>query len=207
MPADRAWRRWLLRALFESALIVLSILLALAVNEWRDGRQMDQRVREARSAFAAEVGANRGALASEQGGLPYHRRLWQRYKGLGEIQQPTADDLRPLYAEFPSGVNMVRLHDAVWRSLAGSDVTRRLDQRELFLLAEVYRQQQEIDDYNRAMYAAWRQVNAEAGTPAFVKDDIRNTRAYLADVIAAEERLAALYDRALARLEPSARAR
>ena len=30
------WRRWLVRALFESALIILSIIAALGVNEWRD---------------------------------------------------------------------------------------------------------------------------------------------------------------------------
>ena len=71
---------------------------------------------------------------------------------------------------------------------------RRFDQRVLFLLAEIYRQQEEIDDYNRAMYAAWRQINSDADSPGYITDNIRSTRGYLADVIGAEERLRKLYD-------------
>src|SRR5205823_7729804 len=83
----------------------------------------------------------------------------------------------------------------------GSDVLRRLEQRDLFLLAEIYRQQEEIDDYNRAMYVAWRQINSDADSPGYIKDSLRSTRAYLADVIGAEERLRKLYDQAAGRLE------
>ena len=55
-------------------------------------------------------------------------------------------------------------------------------------------QQEEIDDYNRAMYAAWRQINSDADSPGYITDNVRSTRAYLADVIGAEERLRKLDD-------------
>ena len=190
------WRRWMFRAVFESVLIIVSIVVALGVNEWRDRRELEAHAREARVAFGREITANRGILLAEKSGLPDHRRLWERYRELGQKPVLTAADLQPVYDEFPQGVNMLRLRDAVWRSLSGSDVLRRLDQRDLFLLAEIYRQQEEIDDYNRAMYAAWRQVNGDAESPGYIKDSVRSTRAYLADVIGAEERLRKLYEEA-----------
>ena len=194
----KGWRRWLVRALFESALIILSIIAALAVNEWRDTRELQSQVRRARVAFAQEIQANRETLLSEQTGLPYHKRLWQRYQDLGTKPVITIEDLEPIYQEFPTGVHMLRLRDAVWRSFSGSDLLRRLEQRDLFLLAEIYRQQEEIDDFNQAMYAAWRQMDSQAESPGYIKDGVRSTRAYLADIIAAEGRLKKLYETAAA---------
>ena len=152
-------------------------------------------------AFAREISANRETLLAEKSGLPNHKRLLKRYREVSAKAGLTAADLQPVYDEFPQGVNMLRLRDAVWRSLSGSDVLRRLEQRDLFLLAEIYRQQEEIDDYNRAMYVAWRQINSDADSPGYIKDSLRSTRAYLADVIGAEERLRKLYDQAAGRLE------
>ena len=190
------WRRWIVRVVFESGLIVISIVVALGVNEWRDRRELQAQAHEARGAFAREINANRETLLAEKSGLPNHKRLLERYREVSAKAAVTAADLQPVYDEFPQGVNMLRLRDAVWRSLSGSDVLRRLEQRDLFLLAEIYRQQEEIDDYNRAMYAAWRQINSDADNPGYIKDSIRSTRAYLADVIGAEERLRKLYDEA-----------
>ncbi|MEY2498416.1 MAG: hypothetical protein QOD12_1972 [Verrucomicrobiota bacterium] len=195
------WRQWIVRVLFESALIVVSIVVALAVNEWRDRRELEAQAHAARIAFASEINANRETLLAEKSGLPDHRRLWERYRELGLKPVLSAADLQPIYDEFPHGINRLRLRDAVWRSLSGSDVSRRLGQRDLFLLAQIYRQQEEIDDVNRAMYAAWRQINSEAESPGYIKDSVRSTRAYLADVIAAEDRLRKLYDDAVKRFE------
>jgi hypothetical protein len=198
------WRRWLVRALFESALIILSIIAALGVNEWRDQRELEAQVRQARVAFTREIKANHDTLLDEKTGLPYHQRLWQSYQELGAKPVVTGDDLRLFYQQFPHGINMLRLRDAVWRSLSGSDLLRRLDQQDLFLLAEIYRQQEEIDDFNRAMYAAWRQVDSNAESPGYIKDGVRSTRAYLADIIAAETRLRKLYENAAERFGRSA---
>ena len=156
-------------------------------------------MRLARVAFGQEIEANRQSLLSEESGLPYHKRLWQGYKELGTKPVITMEDLRSLYEKFPTGHSMLSLRDAVWRSFSGSDLLRRLDHRDLFLLAEIYRQQEEIDDFNRAMYAAWRQIDSQAESPGYIKDGVRSARAYLADVIAAEGRLRKLYDNAAVR--------
>lgn len=89
----KGWRRWLVRALFESALIILSIIAALAVNEWRDTRELQSQVRQGRAAFAQEIQANYETLLSEQPGLPYHKRLWRRYQDLGTKPVITIENL------------------------------------------------------------------------------------------------------------------
>ena len=89
----KGWRRWLVRALFESALIILSIIAALAVNEWRDTRELQSQVRQGRAAFAQEIQANYETLLSEQTGLPYHKRLWRRYQDLGTKPVITIENL------------------------------------------------------------------------------------------------------------------
>jgi len=46
---------WLPRVLFESALIVVSILVALGLDEWREKRQDAQTVRQALINFVSEI--------------------------------------------------------------------------------------------------------------------------------------------------------
>ena len=50
---------WLPRVLIESFLIVISILVALALDEWRDQRQDDEMVRQALLNFVSEIDQNR----------------------------------------------------------------------------------------------------------------------------------------------------
>lgn len=53
-PAPRRnWRRWGPRALFEGALIVFSVILALALTNWAEDRKIDAEVAEARAFFIA----------------------------------------------------------------------------------------------------------------------------------------------------------
>ncbi len=50
---------WLPRVLFESALIVVSILVALGLDEWRQNRQSEDVIHRALSSFLSEVQQNR----------------------------------------------------------------------------------------------------------------------------------------------------
>lgn len=62
----------LFRILLESALIVLSILLALGVNEWRENRRDAERRASALADLRAEIAASREAVERT---LPYHREI------------------------------------------------------------------------------------------------------------------------------------
>src|SRR5215217_9205535 len=66
------WPEWASRALFESALIVFSVFLGLALNEWADQRRQAAHARVALTAIVAEVQANRGSLV---GASEFHRQI------------------------------------------------------------------------------------------------------------------------------------
>ena len=63
---------WLGRVLVESVLIVFSVLVALAVDEWRDERALRSRSREAIAAITAEINANKIAA---QNAKDTHQRI------------------------------------------------------------------------------------------------------------------------------------
>jgi hypothetical protein len=55
-------REWLARAAFEGGLIALSLVAALALNEWKDARDRQARARDALAAMRLELEANREDL-------------------------------------------------------------------------------------------------------------------------------------------------
>lgn len=51
------WRRWLPRALFESGLIIFSVVLALALTGWAEDRRMSRRADDMRGFLIEEMKA------------------------------------------------------------------------------------------------------------------------------------------------------
>jgi hypothetical protein len=201
------WREWMPRVLLESALIVFSILLALAVDEWRQERRQEARLADARSAFAEEVRQNLDLLQSEMY-LPRRERMWSRFTELGGLPSPTQEDLRSVWTtEFDGGVWPTPFRDAVWRSLSTNELMGRMPYADLFLLVDIYREQQNVDLWHERMFTVWMQPGGDRSDPAYIRDDIQRTRSYLADVVAAERRLVGRYEQALEQLTRSARGR
>jgi len=192
-------RRQLSRVMLESGLIVFSILLAFGVEEWRQGRRQAAEAVAARAAFAEEIRSNL-ALVLDQEHLPRRRRMRQRYQELELLPSPTGEDLTRIWTEFSGGIQPTPFRDVVWFSLAGADVMARLSYEERFLLADIYREQAKTDLWHERMFTAWSQPSADRQRPEYLRDNIQVTRAYLADVIAAEQRLVQKYEDALRRL-------
>lgn len=78
------------RVLVESALIVFSVLVALAVDEWRDERATAARAREAVAAITAEVQANRTAA---QNAAAFHRQIHDTLKSIASKKQLPEPDV------------------------------------------------------------------------------------------------------------------
>ena len=55
-------REWLARAAFEGGLIALSLVGALALNEWKEARDRQARARDALAAMRLELQANSGEI-------------------------------------------------------------------------------------------------------------------------------------------------
>jgi hypothetical protein len=185
--------QWLPRALFESFLIVISILLALAVNEWRDNRARLTRAAEARTAFANEIRANRDLVLSDPI-LPHHKRLQAEYQKLAQAASTEPGSL------FETGVHPAALRDAAWRSFSTGSTLVDFAPDEVVLLSDIYRAQEDLAQLNSGYMNAIRTPRADRETPEFMRDTNRSISMYLNDVVPLEERLLKVYGQALDKL-------
>ena len=117
MPTS-AFSVWLPRVLFESALITVSILLALGLDEWREGRQDQETVEVAMSNFLREIRQNKARVDDA---APFNRGLRdvlrQRYQDGGITSTTEFIDILDSY-------NAVVLQSTAWETaLATGSVT------------------------------------------------------------------------------------
>ena len=198
----RDWRRWGPRAVFESLLIVFSVVLALALTDWAEQRKIAAEVAEARAFFVAEIRANR-AILTDASILPHHRRLRSIFSEAASLPQPTTGDAMRAYgAMFETGLHVPPLRDAVWRSVQTGDLLGEMPLEDVFLLADVYAAQGRLSDTNGQFIAAMPTMLAGLERGDGVRAAIVSGQLHLGDVVAGEEGLVRLYDRALARLDP-----
>lgn len=188
-----AIRRWLPRALFESFFIILSILVALGVNEWREHRAKLSRVAEAREVFAHEIESNRDLLRSAEF-LPHHERLQKEYKQLNDVNSTEPGSL------FDTGMHPVPLRDAAWRSFSASQTLADFKPAEMLLLSDIYRAQENVAQLNQNFLSQATAPRADRETVEFKRDQTRSIFFFFNDVVASEQRLLKKYDEALAEL-------
>lgn len=200
------WRRWLPRAVFESLLIVFSVVLAMALTNWAEERRTAHRVAEMRGFLIQEIRTNRAELGSDYY-IPHHQRLKNAFGQAGG--RPDATVTRrgaepAITALFSGGVHMMIPGDAVWSSISAGDLFEHMDPQELFLLARVYRAQETLQNTNKAGYE-----NA-VGLLDILTDErdahrqMMRMTIFLEDLIQQETNLLQLYDQALAEMDPKA---
>ncbi|MFL6518852.1 MAG: hypothetical protein ACJ8NS_01375 [Chthoniobacterales bacterium] len=187
-------RSWLSDLIIQPFMIVLSILAALAVNNWQESRALAKRVADARTAFANEITANRQLLVSSDY-LPHHRRLRADYE---KAQQQGAPDPHTF---FDTGVHPAPLRDSAWRMLSGTDTLMRFPPDFALALTDIYRLQDSIAKSNEGFLNALVAPRSDRETPAYTKDVAVSISMFLNDLVPAEERLVAGYDHALDRLK------
>jgi len=81
---------WLPRVLFESFLITVSILVALALDQWRENRQDEQAIQQALSNFVSEIQSNQARIEDS---APFNRGLLEVLRNHYETKNiGTVDD-------------------------------------------------------------------------------------------------------------------
>lgn len=206
MPSVR-WRRWAPRAVFESLLIVFSLILALGLTNWAEDRETAERVQEARAFLAAEIAANRAVLVGDQY-LPHHRRLNSLFSQASKVERPTRQDAMPAFqALFETGIHVAPLRDAVWRSASSSGLTAKMPLTEVFLLSDIYRQQEQLGRMSETFVAGTPALLTGLENGSGVKAALTAVNLHLGDITASEAGLVRQYDAALARLDPDGRLR
>lgn len=202
----RDWRRWGPRAVFESLLIVFSVVLALGLTNWAEQRKVATEVAEARAFFIAEIRANRAILLDDSI-LPHHRRLRTVFSEAAALPRPTqADAMRAYGAMFQTGLHVPPLRDAVWRSTQTGELLGEMPLEDVFLLADVYAAQAQLLESNGRFVSGMPPVLAGLERGDGIRAAIMAGQLHLGDVVAGEEGLVLLYDRALARLDPEGEA-
>jgi hypothetical protein len=128
-------REWLARALFEGALIAASLIAALALNEWKDGRDRQARVRDALAAIQLELQANRDEIQRAVAGTA---------GVIGKIKEATKEQRR--YEE--GMLRRPQLVSTAWDSSRTAAITNDLPFPVLMAVGRAYTLQA---DYQRDM--------------------------------------------------------
>jgi hypothetical protein len=134
---------WLPQVIFESALIIVSILVALGLDEWREDRQDDEVVRHALSNFFIEIQQNR---TSVDDATPFNEGLKNvlagRYEGndIGSV-----DEFVTMVESFvPAG-----LQSTAWETALATGALAKMDYTLVSALSLTYGLQNRYIEANR----------------------------------------------------------
>jgi hypothetical protein len=187
MPS-KATSVWLPRVIFESALITVSILLALGLDEWRENRESEETIRQAMSNFLSEIRQNKSRVddaAPFNQGL--HDVIQQRYDH-GDIQ--TMSD----FISIMDSYSPVVLQSTAWETALATGSLAKMDYGLVSALSLTYGLQSRYEQTNRGSIS-------RLTSPQILSKDtldlaIYNSLQYLEDVTSMETELAVVYTEA-----------
>jgi hypothetical protein len=180
---------WLPRVLFESALIVASILFALALDEWQEDREIDELVHRSMASFERELQRNQERIEAVQ---PYHEGLQHM------LESRIAGDAIESAAEFRNILDALQpavLLNSAWQTAVATGVLSRMDYEVVAAVSLTYSTQNRFDEVYRAGN------NALLAPVNFAEDrlgvSVYNAARFIADVTIAESELIAFYQQTL----------
>lgn len=134
-------REALPRIAVESVLIVFTVLLALAVNEWREGRRQAQVVDRAIENVRNEIEHNKAEVEQT---LPYHNELIEAVSDWMERDEPGGRaPVETLKELAPRGLFPPLLKDAAWESAVFTRTVNDFPYELVLTLSTVYEAQEE----------------------------------------------------------------
>jgi type II secretory pathway pseudopilin PulG len=186
------WPSWLPRVLFESALIVFSVLLALALDEWRDERATAARAREAVAAITAELEANRKVAERAR---DYHRGIHAKLNELVAKKQLPGPEI------YMAGMfNPARLLETAWTAARDAGAIDAMPYPVVLKLSRVYEWQAVYKNLGSQIVTDLYADLRRRGVEPVMRDGYTGFIILTADFVGREEDLVARYDDALATL-------
>lgn len=184
------WPSWLPRVLFESALIVFSVLLALALDEWRDERATASRAREAVAAITAELQANRSATERAR---DFHRGIHATLKSLASEKQLPGPET------YLGGMfNPARLLDTAWTAARDAGAIDNMPFPVVLKLSRVYEWQASYSSLGTEIATDVYLDMRRRGVEPVLRDGFVGFIVLTSDFVNREEDLLRRYDDALA---------
>lgn len=179
---------WLPRVLFESALITVSILLALGLDEWRENRQDQDTVEQALSNFVSEIRRNKARVDDA---APFNRGLrdvLERRRRDGDITSSSE------FIDIVESYNPVVLQSTAWETALATGSVAKMEYNLVSALSLTYGLQTRYQQTTRdGMVELMRPENLLADR---VEWAIYNSVRYLDHVTSMETELGIVYEEA-----------
>jgi hypothetical protein len=175
--------------LFESALIVFSVLLALLLNEWRDAHRQAALSETARAAIVAELQRNRD-IADRAG--------QNHLKINATLTDLAARGEKPTIEFASSGLfNPANLVDTAWTSAQQTGAVDRWSFESVLLVASLYERQSAYSELGRAIVADMYMDVRRRGLENVMEDGTAGMILLTRDFANREQNLVRQYDAAL----------
>lgn len=177
---------WLPRVVFESLLIVVSILLALALDQWQEDLEIEELVDRSVQSFEQEVRRNKMRVEDV---APYHIGLQEILTRLDE-----GEGVKSLmeYRNIMEGFQATLLLRTAWDTSVATGALSRMDYELVAALSQTYDAQNRFNELysigSNAILTSAR-LNVEN-----LDLSIYNAIRFMSEVTAAEAHLEAVYE-------------
>jgi len=183
----------------QCALIVFSIVLALAVDQWQGERSDRDLALQSLDGFEREIGANRAKLEDKTDYYVTLRDVVPRMDSAGKLR--TADEFYDML-----GVQSFQppaLQATAWQTAVATGALRLLDYPTVDALSRAYNQQARYERVSESRMPEFLRTGTapQGATRAMV----RATLLYMDDEVREEKSLAAEFDNALAKIAAAKR--
>jgi hypothetical protein len=176
------------RVIFESFLITVSILLALALDEWRDDRQDAETVDQAMFNFLSEIRQNRARV---EDAAPFNKGLQDvlaRRHAEGDIDSITE------FISMVESYTPIVLQSTAWETALATGSVAKMDYNLVSALSLTYGLQNRYQQASRNGMAGL--TGPASLAPNGLELAIYNAVRYLSDVTAMETELSVVYGEA-----------
>ncbi len=177
---------WLPRVVFESLLIVVSILLALALDQWQEDLEIEELVDRSVQSFEQEVRQNKMRVEDV---APYHIGLQEILTRLDE-----GEGVKSLmeYRNIMEGFQATLLLRTAWDTSVATGALSRMDYELVAALSQTYDAQNRFNE----LYSIGRNAILTSARLNVENLDlsIYNAIRFMSEVTAAEAHLEAVYE-------------
>ena len=179
---------WLPQVLFESALIVVSILVALGLDEWRENRQNDELVQHALNSFLSEIEQNKNRV---EDAAPFNQ-------GLRNVLNShyIEDDIESIdeFVSMVESYSPVVLQSTAWETALATGSLAKMEYNLVSALSLTYSLQTR---YQLATRSGISELTSPQNlSEGRLKLAVYNTIRYLDNVTGMETELGVIYDEA-----------
>ena len=188
---------WLPRVLFESLLITVSILFALALDEWREDRQNAENIQKALSNFVSEIQQNKATIDDA---APFNqglRHVLSKRQEVRNIESVTH------FVNMIESYNPVVLRSTAWDTALATGSFSKMDYSLVSALSLTYGLQNRYEELNRTGMSEL--TSPQNLTAERLNITVYNSIRYLEEVTRMESELGIVYSEAIAVIQSAIR--